>query len=569
MYHEHFGLKRPLFDSGIAQDQSVFRSGKHEQLIGHFKLALNSPCSVITLTGQPGIGKTTLTSAALRASETRIAMAWLGGTVTNATELLELLLAELGVDAERTTRVERLQLWRQFHSEMSATQSRVFVIAERADDLPIEVLRALDGLTAPDATGYTGANLILLGQAGLDAHLEAPALESLRQRVRLRARLEPFTEGELQDYLRHQVACAGGDFDRVFAPGTVAALYRHSAGVARLANHLCETALALSAGEQQKLLTAALVARVATGILGLAAAVPQTMSIPPSAPVSLALASGPTPAPAPSAPLPAPILLGAPIPPVTVLPAMMVGPLSPSTPLKAAIAPPIAKSPSPSAAMSPAPPSDVPPLASAATPAAPFEFDGGATEVPDVASVDFPVLTDAVDELPLPLAAVPLPDAARAAVAPAARRIETAYAATKAPAAPIAAAVTRAEPAAVVQSDPEAADILRQTQTMRAISIAKSIDDISSSMAETLFGTAELDDLNAALAASVGDSTGTSPAPLATAPARIAASAPPARRARISTGDDLLDLLDLTSDAPLELMDDSPPSEGRKTASQH
>jgi hypothetical protein len=211
-------------------------------------------------------------------------------------------------------------------------------------------------------------------------------------------------------------------------------------------------------------------------------------------------------------------------------------------------------------------------VTSAATPAAPFEFDGGATEVPEVSLVDFPVLTDAVDEPPPPLAGVPLPVATRPAVSPPARRIETAYASTKAPAAPMVASPTRAEPSAAVQraSDPEVDDVLRQTQTMRAISIAKSIDDISNSMAETLFGTAELDDLNAALAASVGDSTGTSIAPPATAPARSAASGPPTRKAPVSTGDDLLDLLDLTSDATLELMDDSHhrPSDGRKTASQ-
>lgn len=485
MYHAHFGLKRPLFDGGIAQDQSVFRTAKHDHLVERFKLALASPCSVITLTGPPGIGKTTLTSVALRASQTRLAMAWLNGLVTNGTELLELLLVELGIVAERTTRVERLQLWRQFHGEMGATESRVFVIAERADDLSVEVLRALDGLTAPDATGYTGANLILLGQAGLEQHLAAPALESLRQRIRLRARLEPFTEPELQDYLRHQAASAGGDYDHLFAPGTIATLFRHSGGVARLATHLCETALTIAADEAQKLLTPEIVERVATTILGLS-----TSSVP-SAGVATTAASTPT---APAA--------GVSFPPMSL---------------------------------------------TAAGRGEKFEFDGEATDVPDVSIVDFPVLTDAVDDEPAP--------SAPRTILP--------------PPAPKPAPASLAAPAPMASHEPEADDARRQIQTMRAISVAKSIDDISSSMAETLFGEADPDVLSAALAASIDESgETTAPAP---PPSRPATSAPQPRKAPVSTGDDLLDLLDLTSDATLELMDDSQDAlttGGHQTANQ-
>src|SRR5688572_8666520 len=270
MYHAHFGLARGLFAEGIAADAAVFRTPKHDRLIAQYKLALASPTSCVVLQGPAGVGKTTVTSTALRASTTRLATAWVNGMATNAAELLELVLVELGVSTLRTTRIERLQLWRQFLGEMRATDSRLFIVAERTEDLTPEVLHALDQLTAPDAGGNPGANLVLLGHSGIHEHLAAPLLDSLRQRIRLRAELEPFTEGELQDFLRHQVACAGGHYDRIFAPGTVGALYRYSGGVARLASTLCESALDVAAAEWQKLLTAELVAKTATSLLGLA-----------------------------------------------------------------------------------------------------------------------------------------------------------------------------------------------------------------------------------------------------------------------------------------------------------
>jgi hypothetical protein len=138
------------------------------------------------------------------------------------------------------------------------------------------------------------------------------------------------------------------------------------------------------------------------------------------------------------------------------------------------------------------------------------------------------------------------------------------------PAPPAAAKPTPAPapvPSAAPKPEPPAEeDLLRQTQTMRAIAVAKSIDDVSDSMAETLFGDAELDLMTAALASSASwddDKPGIEapkpdssppPAPKAAAPAKPKPA--PAATPKPAESDDLLDLLGL-SDAPLELIDDS------------
>jgi hypothetical protein len=210
----------------------------------------------------------------------------------------------------------------------------------------------------------------------------------------------------------------------------------------------------------------------------------------------------------------------------------------------------------------------------------------------------------------------PAPAAAAPAPAPAApvKRVETAYTATHpaasskpatpapapkpapAPAvtppvaaAPVAAAPVAAKPtpAAAPSAPPKPAssdeqDLQRQTQTMRAISAAKSIDDVSDTMAETLFGDAELDLLTAALASNWDDdpsAAGTAKPEAKTAPAKPAppptpkpaAAKPAAAKSAPATCDDLLDMLGLGPDAPLELIDDStlpPTAPSHKTAAQ-
>ena len=93
---------------------------------------------------------------------------------------------------------------------------------------------------------------------------------------------------------------------------------------------------------------------------------------------------------------------------------------------------------------------------------------------------------------------------------------------------------------------------------MRAIAVAKSIDDISSSMAETLFSDAELDLVTAALAAEWPDENDEAAEPEAERPKPPTAAALPA--------DDPFDLFGLGDDAPLELIDDS--AQPPKTASR-
>ncbi len=587
MYEARFGLKRRLFEGGIAQDADVFHDSKIDAVIAKFKRVLSSPDAVVTVSGLPGIGKTTLVTTALRATTTRLALAWLNGTPTNGAELMELLLLELGLNAHRSTRVERLQMWRQYLNEMSATESRLFIVIERAEDLSTEVLRSLDSLTAADPNGAAGVNVVLLGSGELDRHLAAPALASLCQRIRLRQRLEPFDQAELEGYLRHQVARAGGELSRVFEPDALATVYEYSRGIARVANNLCETALCTAPADISKL-GASFIAEVATEMLGLAKESAATVgparaadenAVPTPATTSAAAAPVVAPTSPPTAEKP-PAPIGATEKPET----KTSEPTAPTT-----VAPPTTQPPPPRASAiateniarpaAPPPAAAEPVVQTAPPPVDADEYDGAATDIPDVAMIDFPVLTDAVEDAvedaappPRPAVAAKAPTEAKPAPKPmqtpppasataptskvAAPVKPTAPApAPKAPAAPAAAAVTQRPPVSTPRppdDDPDA-DVLRQTQSMRAISVAKSIDDISNSMAETLFGEADLDMLSAALAsAGWSDEEATA----AAAPAPTKTEAP--RETLTEPEEDPFDLFDLGPDMPLELLDDTP-----------
>lgn len=620
MYHAHFGLEKGLFGNGIAQDGDVFIGERQQLAIANCKIALTTFDSALVITGPAGVGKTTLAAAALRDSSTRLALGWLNGAPANASELLELLLAEFGFNVSRTGRVERQQMWRQFLNEASATDSRVFVIAERAEDLAPEILRALESLTTADPNGCRGANIVLLGQAGLHEHLKSPALESLRQRVRLRQRLEPFSADEVRAYLEHHVTRAGGDFAKIFAADAVAALHRYSNGIPRVIDNLCETALTLAAALQLPALTAEIVTRVAHDMLGLGGAEepapaengakPSAATVAPAAPAAVAPPAAATPTNAAAVSI-ASVELTPSIAPAAAPPSAPAVPAATFAPAARAIATtPAAARAEPAASAPSAAPAA--PVSTAAAPAAhasrapaaasaplpeivdePAEFDGGATDIahdvlgdqvtgdlPDVQMADFPVLTDAVETpferpqrpaaprapvFPPPLAAAPpkpaaAPRPAEPAVAPKIVAPKSAPAAVK----PAAAAKPTPAPKPAAQAEDD--DVLRQTQTMRALASAKSIDDISNSMAETLFGEADLDMLSAALASAGWSETEPDNEKI---DAALAAAVAESEQTEVDPFD-AFDLFGLGPDAPLELIDDSSeprPGPPRKVAS--
>ncbi len=270
MYTQHFGLEKPVFDGGIAQHDDLFLGPRQQRVAANLKIGLTTRDSVVTLTGSLGVGKTTIAAQALRITSTRLAQTWVGNTPLAPEEMLELLLAGFELDPYDMGRVQRLHTWRQFVGEMSATDTRVCILVENALALGREGLQTLEALTAADPNDCPGANLVLMGSAELKELLDEPGLAPLKQRIRSNQKLDPMTPEEVEQYLRHRVTYAGGDYDKMFAPGAVAMMHCFSAGIPRVINNVCETALIVAATRKAAQLTPDTVQRVAETVYKLA-----------------------------------------------------------------------------------------------------------------------------------------------------------------------------------------------------------------------------------------------------------------------------------------------------------
>jgi len=269
MYQGHFGFTRPLFAEGVAQDEHVFRTAAAERTARDLANGLRRRDAVAILAGASGTGKTTLATDALKGVGTRLAFSSITQPPLTAHELLEQLLTDFGFEPYRRSRVERLQIWRQFLSEMTATDSRICLLVENADTIAPEVLLALHGLTAADAALSRGANVILTTTGRPEALLGGPTMLAFNQRVCLRRRIEPLTEAEVRDYLRFKLRLAGGDPDRILGIDVASLIFEYSGGIFRVVDNLLEAALSQAAAALDHALTGTTVREVAEQQFGL------------------------------------------------------------------------------------------------------------------------------------------------------------------------------------------------------------------------------------------------------------------------------------------------------------
>lgn len=269
MYVQFFGFSRPILPDAVAQDDAVFRNPAAAQLIHDLEFALSRKDSVVVLAGASGTGKTTLANDALRSVSTRLAFACLSHPPQSGDELLEQLLNDFGFEVAATSRVERLQLWRQFLSEMTATETRICLLVENAENLGLDVQQMLHQLTAADAALSPGANVILTTTGPAERLLAEPELQGFSQRIRLRRRLQPLTAREVAEYLEFKCSYADVAAADVFATDVAPALAELSGGIVRVIDNLLETSLMAAAAAGTRPVTAELLETVAEQHFGL------------------------------------------------------------------------------------------------------------------------------------------------------------------------------------------------------------------------------------------------------------------------------------------------------------
>ncbi|MFT5502046.1 MAG: general secretion pathway protein A, partial [Woeseiaceae bacterium] len=277
MYEEHFGLKSRPFGAK-AEGAAVFVGPQQANIMTSLNKGLGAADAVVTVTGPVGVGKTTIVSRALESISPGRMVAWVGRMQLAPDEVLDLLLAGFGVSRQTRGTIQKFAAFRRLLAERAAAGAQVAIVVEDAHRIGSNALVEIEALTAADTGDSTSANIILMGQAGLNKMLATPELARLRQRNRLRQKIEPFSDAEVTGYLKHCIRNAGGDYDTLFDSGVADIIASCSEGVPRVINTLCETALTTATEDGLSRVSTTLMRQVAADAFGFEAT--QTNAVP-------------------------------------------------------------------------------------------------------------------------------------------------------------------------------------------------------------------------------------------------------------------------------------------------
>jgi len=261
MYERHFGLRENPFRIQANPDY-LYLSPKHDRALATLEYGLLERKGFVVLVGEVGAGKTTLLNYVLGRLPEDVNVAFVFHTNLTKSEFLAPVLTEFEVEVKGDSDADRLNALYDFLLAEYQSGRRVVLMVDEAQNLAPEVLEQVRLLANLETGSQPLLQIILAGQPGLGRTLARPDLEQLRQRVAVTYHLGHLDEEEVGPYIHHRLECAGAQRFDLFADATLPLIFRHTHGVPRLINQLCDTALVAAFADERERVDAALLEEV-------------------------------------------------------------------------------------------------------------------------------------------------------------------------------------------------------------------------------------------------------------------------------------------------------------------
>ncbi|MDA8387531.1 MAG: XrtA-associated ATPase [Nitrospiraceae bacterium] len=261
MYLSFFGLDCKPFQLTPDPDFFFFSKG-HKKTLTYLSYGINFNQGFILVTGEVGIGKTTIIRKMMKALDDDVRLAKVSNTRVSSDQLWALINDDFGLDAVGKNKTEMLKDLTDFLIGEYSRGHRCMLFVDEAQNLSPDLLEEIRLLSNLETDKSKLLQIVLVGQPELRKMLAKPELRQLRQRINISCHLNALSKEETANYIVHRLESAGNRNAAVFEPGAMDAIYGFSGGIPRLINIVCDFLFLSAFAEGTKTLSTALVREV-------------------------------------------------------------------------------------------------------------------------------------------------------------------------------------------------------------------------------------------------------------------------------------------------------------------
>ena len=252
MYLPFYSLKEKPF--AITSNPSfLFLSQRHKEALSYMTYGIKERMGFIAITGEVGTGKTTVCRALLNQLDERTKTAFIFNSNLTELQLMQTIIEDLGIQTKKKNRAALFSELNHFLIDQLSQNNNVVLIIDEAQNLSHELLEQVRMLSNLEADNEKLLQIILVGQPELREKLSSPSLRQLRQRIAVRYHIEPLNREEVYQYIHHRLSLSGANGSGpFFEEKAVDSIYKHSGGIPRLINIICDKALLMGYVLDQK-----------------------------------------------------------------------------------------------------------------------------------------------------------------------------------------------------------------------------------------------------------------------------------------------------------------------------
>jgi general secretion pathway protein A len=265
MYKAYYGLKRNPFE--ITPDpRFLFPTRRHNEALAALYYGVRRHKGFVVLTGEVGTGKTLVLRCLLQllTHSHDVKYAYVFNGRLSPLEFLQYVIGDLGLPVAGKNKSELLLQLAHYVVSRGEKKLTTVLVVDEAHHLSTDILEEIRLLTNLETADEKLLQILLVGQPELDQKLDSAELRQLKQRIALRSHLAALDLEETQGYIERRLQLAGSPNPALlFPPETGATIYRHSRGIPRLINTICENALIAAYARQSATITSEMIDAIA------------------------------------------------------------------------------------------------------------------------------------------------------------------------------------------------------------------------------------------------------------------------------------------------------------------